>query len=328
MSEIRSTLERIERRVSMPEPAMERLLGRHERRERNARIAAAVVGLGVAAAGVVGAYVTLRVTGGTHPPSAGTGAAAAGGRAGFVIPTVVIWTAIVVIGLTVLAAVRRRARLKDVDVDVEQEGRGPGGAAASARRPAAGPATAPRKGGSDMDSKPKTGVGIPQAEMPQIRFDDGKLRRTNRWLIGAVVVLALAVVALGVALIASSGEETTTPTPGLAAQATVRLVDDLIAASNKGDAGAVAALFLPDAVMYGFDAGGPGPFTVFEGRSEIRGFQQQIFDAVPNLVVERVSPVIQVGDLTSFMQTDSNGWDLVWVLEVRDGRIARAWGMP
>jgi len=179
-----------------------------------------------------------------------------------------------------------------------------------------------------MDSKPKMDVGISQAEMPTISFDEGETRRANRWLVGAVVVMAFAVVALGVALIASSGEETTTPTQALADQSTVGLVDDLIAASNEGDAGAVAALFLPDAVMYGFDSGGPGPFTVFEGRAEIRRFQQQIFDAVPNLVVERVSPVIQVGDLSAYMVTDSNAWDLVWVLEVRDGKIARAWGMP
>ena len=204
MGELGPILERIERRVSMPEPAMERMLRRRERRERNERIAAAVMGLGIAAAGIAGAVVTLRVATGTRPASEG-GGAAAGAGGGFVLPTVAIWAAVVALGLTALAVGRLRAQ--GGRMDVEQEGRGPGRVAAPARRPAAVPGTAPRRGGSEMDSKPKTGVGIPQADMPPIRFDDGKLRRTNRWLIGGVVVLAVAVVALGVALMAASGED-------------------------------------------------------------------------------------------------------------------------
>jgi len=71
-------------RFDMPEPAMDRLLRRRERRERNERIAATVLGLGVAVAGVAGAVVTLRVAGGTTPASEG-GAAAAAEGGGFVL---------------------------------------------------------------------------------------------------------------------------------------------------------------------------------------------------------------------------------------------------
>ncbi len=77
MGEIRTTLERIERRVVMPEPALDRMLRRREGRQRNERIAAALVGLGVFAAGVVGAVLTLRVTAGTQPASGGGGTGAA-----------------------------------------------------------------------------------------------------------------------------------------------------------------------------------------------------------------------------------------------------------
>lgn len=330
MTEIKETLERIERRVEMPEPAMERMLRRRERRDRTERIAAAAVGLGITAIGIVGALVTLRVTGETTPASGGSGATGAAEGGGFVLPTVAIWTALVVLVLTLFAAMRLRARFADTGMDVEREGREPGGAAASARRPAAAPGTAPWKGGNDMDSKPKTDVGIPRTEMPPIRLDESKGRHTNRWLVGAVVLLAIAVVGLGAALIvqAGSGEATPEEPLGLADQATVGLVDDFMAAQNSHDANAVADLFLTDGVYYAFDSGGPGPFTTFEGRSEIADFQQQIIDLVPANVVERVSPVVQVGDLSAFAVTDSNGWNMVWVQEWKYGKIARMWGMP
>lgn len=57
-----------------------------------------------------------------------------------------------------------------------------------------------------MDSREKMGIRIPQVEVPRVRVDDDRVSRLNRWLIGAIVLLAVAVVALGVALIASSGD--------------------------------------------------------------------------------------------------------------------------
>jgi len=320
MSEIRSTLERIERRVSMPEPAMERMLRRRERRERNARIAAAVVGLGVAVAGIVGALATLRVTGGTTPGSGDTGAQAAG-DGGFVLPTIAIWTALVVLGLTVLAAVRLRRRL--VHVDVEQEGRGPGGAAASARRPAAVPGTAPPKGGSEMDSK-LTGVGISQAGIPEIRSADGKLRRTNRWLVSAVVLLVATVVALGSLLLAQTGEETaTTPEPlGLAPAAVVEALDANTAALNAMDTEALAAFYVDSAVVTDTVAG-----RELEGAQKIANWYTRGWPTDWNL--ERVSEVVQLRDadpftFAAFAFTSSRGSG-IGVFELHDLEIVHQW---
>lgn len=213
MSDIRQLLQRIEGRVSMPEPAISRLIRRRERRQRTERIVAASVGLGVAVAGVVGAVATLRIAGRSAPASGGAATASTEGG-GLVLPTIAIWTAIVVLGLTVFAAVRLRARFAGSNGDTEDGWTERDDAAAPARRRAGDPAEDRTRGASEMDSKPKTEVvGLAGAEVPAIRFDDGKLRRTNRWLVGAVVVLALAVVALGAGLIAASGEEATPAPP-------------------------------------------------------------------------------------------------------------------
>jgi hypothetical protein len=212
-----------------------------------------------------------------------------------VLPTVAIWTAVVVLGLTLLAAVRLRAWL--TDVDVEQEGREPGGAVASARRPAAAPGSAPWKGGSEMDSKPKTPVGIPQAEMPPIHFDEGRVRRTNRWLVGAVVVLAVAVVALGVALIVQSDEEAPAPPEplGLASTEVVQALDAQMAALNAGDREALAGSVADDAVVTDTVAG-----MEFEGVDEIVDFY---IEPPGTWNLERVSEVVRVGDFSAFAFT-------------------------
>jgi hypothetical protein len=102
-----------------------------------------------------------------------------------------------------------------------------------------------------MDSDPKTRIGIPQAEMPPISFDEGRARRTNRWLVGAVVVLALLVVALGVALIAASGEGTAPPSGvgSLAPPKIVQAIDAHVAAWNARDEEAYAATWAENAVF-------------------------------------------------------------------------------
>jgi len=104
-----------------------------------------------------------------------------------------------------------------------------------------------------MDSKPKTVIGIPQAEMPTITFDEGRVRRTNRWLVAAVVALALLVVALGVAFIAASGEETAPPSEVASPAPTkiVQAIDAHVEAWNAGDTGAYAATLAEDAVFGG-----------------------------------------------------------------------------
>ncbi len=62
MNEYRSLLERVVRPVSMPEPAMERMLRRRDRKRRNQRVTAAIVALAVAAVAVGGVERAFRTT--------------------------------------------------------------------------------------------------------------------------------------------------------------------------------------------------------------------------------------------------------------------------
>jgi hypothetical protein len=299
MSDAQRMLERAGDRFEMPEPAMDRLLRRRERRQRNERIAAAAVGLGVAGAGIVGVVVTLRVAAPTGPAAGAEPTAAADGG-GLVLPTIAVWIAIVALGLTAFAAVRLRARFAGLDDDVEHEPTERDGAVAPARRRTAEPGSPRRTGGTDMDSKPKVDVvGLAGAEVPATAFGDGRLRRTNRWLIGAVVVLAVALVAVGTWAIVdrSSAEE---PTPPVAASPEVGPADTEIVGMVQGlheamrtDAELAASYFTPDAVMY---HGLTRP-DFAEGREAIaaniqEGLIDQGFDGIPDVE----DGVAQVGD--------------------------------
>ena len=148
-----------------------------------------------------------------------------------------------------------------------------------------------------MDSKPKTPVGIPQTEMPPIHFDEGRVRRTNRWLVGAVVALALAVVALGVALIVQSGEEAPAPPEplGLASAEVVRALDANAAALNAGDPEALAGIYAEDAVVTDTVAG-----MEFEGVDKIVDFY---IEPPGTWNLERVSEVVRIGDFSAFAFT-------------------------
>jgi ketosteroid isomerase-like protein len=113
-----------------------------------------------------------------------------------------------------------------------------------------------------MDGKLKPGIGVPTAEMPEIRPGDQKVRRTNRGLVVTVIVLAVAVVGLGVALIAATQKEE----GGLLSGAHEWLINEFTAAVNRSDGAAAAALFAEDGVIRLADG------TVYEGRSEIEAY--------------------------------------------------------
>lgn len=325
MSEYRTVLERVQRRVQMPEPAMERLLRRRDRRLRNQRISAALVGLGVAVAGIGFGILALRGRQAGRPASGGlpSPGPADGGVVGVVLPTVAIWIALAVLGLTALAIVRLRRFMA-----ASPHERTTGAQPAPGHGPAAAPRTSEKEGVSTMDSREKMGVKIPQAEVPKIRMDEGRASRINRWLVGAVVVLALAVVTLGAGLIVQAGSEET-PTEGLADPATVALVDDFLAAQNAMNqdqttvASTVEDWYLADAILYV-----PGvPVEVFgsnEGHTMIQRFYEWILDQSPRgIAVERVSSVVQTGDLVTFLVHDVTGLDHAWAILFRDGKIAQ-----
>jgi hypothetical protein len=219
MSEYRSTLERIGRRVPMPEPAIARLLRRRERRLRVQRIATVAGALTIAVVGIGSAFLALRESrrtgpaGGASAPPSPSG----DGIAGFVLPTLAVWVGIAVLGLTLLAIARLRAR--------------PGGPTEQRPRihtrpePGHGPATAERGGdeggATDMDSKARLG-SAGGVRLPEIRMDDGKVRRTNRWLTIVVIVLAAGLVALGTfVLVDRSGERAQAPPASTAATAII-----------------------------------------------------------------------------------------------------------
>ena len=183
-----------------------------------------------------------------------------------------------------------------------------------------------------MDSKPKVGAGIPQAQMPEIRFDEGQLRPPNRWLIGAVIALALAVVAMGAVLIVQAGSE---EAEGLADPATVARVDDFIAAHNamnqRNVASTVADWYTEDAILHepwiAVDVPGYEVFAINEGRTMIKRFYEWLLDqTVGNIDVERVSSVLKDGDLVTFLVRDANGLDHAWSILFRDGKIAEEVG--
>lgn len=129
-----------------------------------------------------------------------------------------------------------------------------------------------------MGSSPKPGVGTPQVQMPEIRLEEEKARRTNRGLVVTVIVLAVAVVGLGVALIAATQEgEGGGPSGG-----SEWLIDEFTSALNRSDGAAAAAVFTEDGIMRLADG------TVYEGRSEIEAY----VDGLPPM------DYAQVGELT------------------------------
>ena len=71
MPDARTQLERIGDRVQVPQPALDRFLRRRDRRERNRRIAAGVVGMIVFAAGVI-VFASVIRAGSHHRPADGS----------------------------------------------------------------------------------------------------------------------------------------------------------------------------------------------------------------------------------------------------------------
>jgi hypothetical protein len=136
------------------------------------------------------------------------------------------------------------------------------------------------------------------------------LRRyhVNPWLV-AVVALAAGLVALGTWTIVDRSTESE--------PAAARIVDDLNAAVNAGDAGAVRALFTPDAV-----------FQVSTGES-ITGLDNVVNTAlIPHAVgfrVERVGSVATAGDTAATFTKVGNGTEDIElaVVQFENGKIVR-----
>lgn len=151
-----------------------------------------------------------------------------------------------------------------------------------------------------------------QAVGPAIRpVAETKPRSVVPWLLGAIVALAIVVVALGVMLI---GPALTTP----AGQA---MVDDNIAAWNTPAAHKLMEYYAKDAIVWASSESSPAASGIDEIIELARygGFQ-----------VERLGPVSERGNLVWYpahvsTSYDVSGSDAVVVYYMRDGKIAQHW---
>lgn len=180
-----------------------------------------------------------------------------------------------------------------------------------------------------MKAEPRVGYRPPLT--PESRLDGGTGRRVNRWLVAAVALLAMAVVALGAALIVQAVSEDAAPTApqgtqaarteGLADPAMVALVDEFLAAySTEGATAAIGTFWGEDSVRYEYNPW-VGMIEMPLKKEGLLRFQQ----------VKRAGPVIQVGSRVVFPVT-VNGRDpeSIWVLEwsldpTERKRIVRVW---
>ncbi|HLB61383.1 MAG TPA: hypothetical protein VJN50_01355 [Actinomycetota bacterium] len=315
MSGYRQVLEDVRRRVTMPEPAMERTLRRRDRNARNERIAALAVGLTVGAIGIGGTLLAIRAGSVSHPASGADTAPAspqAGGSLGLVLPTLAIWAAIATLVASLVWSVRVR------------RGHGSTKRGAPPRRRKLGLEAAQATGGNDMDAKAKPDLRIPEVRVPEPRFEEGRARRVNGRLTLAVVALSLAVVGLGVALIAQANGETTPeagPTAeGLAPPAVVESLDASIEAWNSFDEEALAGSYGEEAVFDDLIAG-----ETSEGIDQI-ATKATRYEPAP-WRIERTSEVVQNGDFAAYAFTYNGGHGIA-VFELTDDlRVAHQWVM-
>ncbi len=323
MSEYRPSLERIRLRVPMPEPAMERMLRRRDRTRRNQRIATVLTALVIAVAGIGGAILALRERTGTKPasgPSSSPVASGGGGWVGIAVPTVAIWLALALLGLVIFAIVRL-PRLATARRPRPGRGGTPTGAPeAPGHGPGAEPRAALNERRNEMDSKEKTGFGVPQVTVPPAARDELRTARVNRWLVGAVIVLAAGVIALGVALIAQSGNAATPSKIGLADAATVKMIDAFNKAAST-DGQRLASFFTPNGVMDEVNID-----EVTTGRAAIARHMQGYIDT--GFQVEGFGPVIQSGSYVAQATTASGSTSVIAIYELTsDGEISHMWAI-
>lgn len=195
-----------------------------------------------------------------------------------------------------------------------------------------------------MDSKSRSEVRIPQAETPEMPLDGAKAP-VNRWLVVAVAVLSVSVIALGAALIVGSGSEEAAPTRRAVTEPTTEPAAETEqpAASN-----ALAQRFLPA----NFDVADPrlvrhvdGSIAFCCGRDPAGRFQMGghgsstgrvpnlhrydhangrmvlvlgVYQAVGARDVERTSPVVVVAGTA-----DSGSWTVAF--SVRAGADEQLW---
>lgn len=131
------------------------------------------------------------------------------------------------------------------------------------------------------------------------------------WLVGAIVVLAIAVVALGAVLVA----------PSLSTPSHQAMVDANIAAWNTPAVHEFADYYTQDAIVFASNESAPAA----TGLDEIMQLGQY-----GSFRVERTGPVSERGNLVWYPAHVSNSYDVsgsdaVVVYYLRDGKVAQHW---
>lgn len=172
-----------------------------------------------------------------------------------------------------------------------------------------------------MDSKAKPDVRLTGMRTPEARLDVSKAQRVNRWLIGAAVALAVALVAVGTWAIVDRPSEAVAPPPtiGLADAATVQMIDDLHEAVST-DGERFASFFTEDGVFEehtDHDA-------VTEGREKIAALLQYYIDL--GWHAERIGQVTQWGNFAAHAQAGPEGYTGMAIYELASGeKIRHMW---
>lgn len=131
------------------------------------------------------------------------------------------------------------------------------------------------------------------------------------WLVGAIVVLVIAVVALGAMLVA----------PTVSPAKSQAMVDANIAAWNAPAAQEILKYYTPDAVLSVSSEAAPAAKGIQEiiSLAQYGGFQ-----------IERLGPVTERGNLAWYpahvaTRYDVSGSDAMVVFYMRDGKVAQQW---
>lgn len=146
-----------------------------------------------------------------------------------------------------------------------------------------------------MDSRTKSDTSLREIGIAETRLGVPTVERVNRWLVSAVVLLAVALVVVGTwAIVDRSGEEApTVQTPtqiGVADPATVQTLDALSAAATGEK---FASFFTEDGVL----VVRTDESETIEGRAAIASAMQGSFDA--GWYTDRLGSVAQWGNFAA-----------------------------
>lgn len=141
-------------------------------------------------------------------------------------------------------------------------------------------------------------------------------RRSSAWVVVLGVVIAL-IAGFSAGVLVQQAVEA--EPQGLAPDATVQVVDDLIAVTNGSDPAAMAAAYTDDAVFVITDSTG-AVYGRFVGGEEIAA------EMGSSIGLQRTGEVLQQGDMvtTTYSENSTEG---TTTLDIQGGKVAAQWVM-